>query len=142
MFRKLITASLLILLSFSAYSQITLTDKGYTVTREFLEFTAQRFDSLKTYKQAYKDAVAVADSCAELIGKTEQLNQIQERNIAGLKEEIAALGDVVESYKRQEVVTKEIQKQLKKETRKRKFWQLVGIGTGAGLLTTILILAI
>jgi hypothetical protein len=112
------------------------------VTREFLEFTAQRFDSLKTYKQAYKDAVAVADSCMWLFGKAEQLNQLQDRNIAGLKEEIAALGDVVESYKRQEVVTKQIQKQLRKETRKRKFWQLVGIGTGAGLLTTILIIAL
>ena len=126
----------------SAYSQISLTDKGYTVTRDFLEFTAARFDSLKTYKQAYADAVAVADSCAELLGKTEQLNILQERNIAGLKEEIAAFGQIADSYKRQEVITKDIQKQLKKETRKRKFWQLVGIGTGAGLLTTIIILAI
>jgi hypothetical protein len=132
----------MILLWSSAYSQISLTSEGYTVTREFLEFTAQRFDSLKTYKQAYKDAVAVADSCMWLFGKAEQLNQLQDRNIAGLKEEIAALGDVVESYKRQEVVTKQIQKQLRKETRKRKFWQLVGIGTGAGLLTTILIIAL
>jgi hypothetical protein len=107
-----------------------------------LEFTAARFDSLKTYKQAYADAVAVADSCAELLGKTEQLNILQERNIAGLKEEIAAFGQIADSYKRQEVITKDIQKQLKKETRKRKFWQLVGIGTGAGLLINIIILAI
>lgn len=112
------------------------------MTREFLEFTAARFDSLKTYKQAYKDAVAVADSCAELFGKAEQLNILQERNIAGLKEEISTCGDLIESYKRQEVITKDIQKQLRKEKRKRKFWQVIGIGTGAGLLTTILILVL
>lgn len=142
MYLRLITASFLILLSSSGYSQISITDKGYTVTRDFLEFTAQRFDSLKTYKQAYKDAVAVADSCAKLFEKTEQLTILQERNIEGLKEEIAALGDIVESYKRQEVITNDIEKQLRKETRKRKFWQVVGIGAGTGLFTTILILAL
>jgi hypothetical protein len=82
------------------------------------------------------------DSCVQLVGNTEQLDIAQERKIAGQAEEIAALWYLVDSYKKQEVITTNIEKQLKKETRKRKFWQLVGFGTGAGLLTTIFILAL
>ncbi len=142
MFRILIILTFLILHSSTAYCQITQTDKGLVITRQFAEFVAARFDSLKTFKELYFVSVAALDSCVQLVGNTEQLDIAQERKIAGQAEEIAALWYLVDSYKKQEVITTNIQKQLKKETRKRKFWQLVGFGTGAGLLTTIFILAL
>lgn len=126
----------------SAYCQITQTDKGLVITRQFAEFVAARFDSLKAFKEANKICVDAVDSCFVLVKTFEQLDILQERKIAGQAEEIAMLNDFVDSYKRQEVITKDIQKQYKKEKRKRKFWQLVGFGTGAGLITTILLLAI
>ena len=142
MYKQLIIVNLLILHSLTAYCQITKTDKGLVITREFAEFVALRFDSLRHYKELHFVSVAALDSCSAAINNFEQLDILQERKIAGQAEEIAALGDFIESYKRQEVVTKDIQKQLRKETRRRKFWQVVGIVTGAGLFTTILILAI
>jgi len=142
MYRLLIILSLLILHWSTAYCQITQTDKGLIITREFAEFIAARFDSLKAFKDANKLCIDVVDSCSALVSNFEQLDVLQERKIAGQAEEIAMLHDFIESYKRQEIITTDIQKQLKKETRRRKLWQVVGIGAGAGLLTTILILAI
>jgi hypothetical protein len=112
------------------------------ITRQFAEFVAARFDSLKAFKEANKICVDAVDSCFALVKTFEQLDILQERKIAGQAEEIAMLNDFVDSYKRQEVITKDIQKQYKKEKRKRKFWQIVGFGTGAGFITTILLLAI
>lgn len=142
MFQKLITAAFLILLWSPVFSQIKPHPDGFLITREFAEFVAARFDSLKTYQKAYNEAIAAADSCSDILWKSEQLNILQERNIAGLEMEISELNSVIDSYKRQEIVMADIQKRLKKETRRRKFWQIVGIGTGTGLLTTIFILAI
>lgn len=140
MYRLLITLTILILQLSNAYCQIIQTDKGLLITRDFAEFVAMRFDSLKHFKALHLASVAALDSCSAAINNFEQLDIAQERKIAGQAEEIAALWHLVESYKRTEIIAGDIQKQLKKEKRKRKFWQVVGIGTGAGLLTTILIL--
>ena len=111
MFRILIILTFLILHSSTAYCQITQTDKGLVITRQFAEFVAARFDSLKTFKELYFVSVAALDSCVQLVGNTEQLDIAQERKIAGQAEEIAALWYLVDSYKKQEIITTNIEKQ-------------------------------
>ena len=133
---------MLILHSLTAYCQITQTDKGLIITREFAEFIALRFDSLKTYKDAYKQCNEVLDFSLVIINSQDTLLTFKDKKIVSLESEISIGQQLIESYKRTEIISADIQKQLTKETRKRKLWQVVGIGAGAGLLTTILILAI
>lgn len=142
MYNRLIILSLLILHSLTAYCQITKTDKGLIITREFAEFVALRFDSLNTYKEAHRQCNEVLDFSLVIINSQDTLSAQVNKKVLSLQSEITTQAQIIESYKRTEIVTTDIQKQLRKETRKRKLWQVVGIGTGAGLLTTILILAL
>lgn len=112
------------------------------ISREFAEFVALRFDSLKTYKEAHRQCNEVLDFSLVIINSQDTLAAQVNKKVLSLQSEITTQAQIIESYKRTEIVTTDIQKQLMKETRKRKFWQVVGIGTGVGLLTTILILAL
>lgn len=142
MYQKLTTVITLILLSSSAYCQIKPHPEGFIISREYAELIANRFDSLKVYKQLLPDAISALDTCTGLLSEADELKVLQERNIAGLKEEISALNNVLDSYKRIDFINSEAQRQLRKEKRKRKLWQIIGIGSGAGLITSIIILAI
>jgi len=112
------------------------------MNRSYAELVALRFDSLKNYKDAYKQCNEILDFSLVIINSQDTLLIFNDKKIVSLESEISTDRQLIESYKRTEIISSDIQKQLTKETRKRKLWQLVGIGAGAGLLTTILILAI
>jgi len=130
MYSRLIILSLLILLSLNAYCQITITDKGYTVTRDFLEFTAARFDSLKTYKEAHRQCTEVLDYSLVIIQNQDTLAAMNAKKILSLEGEIETQSEIIESYKRSEIISEGIKKQLKAEIRKRKTWQVISLGLG------------
>jgi len=139
---------LLILLCSVGYAQSNISsavignDTVFIMNRSYAELVALRFDSLKTYKDAYKQCNEVLDYSLVIINSQDTLLTFKDKKIVSLESEILTTSQLIESYKRTEIISADIKKQLKKETRKRKLWQVVGIGAGAGLLTTILILAI
>lgn len=139
--RYLITA-LAILLWLPGFSQIKPHPDGFIVTRTFLELTASRFDSLKHYKAVVKDIEVILDSCYSVLSKSQKLNVMQDRRLQSMELEISEYKQVIESCNRDAIIMKDLQKQLAKQTRRKKTWKLIGIGAGTALLTSIIILAL
>ncbi len=137
----LITA-LAILLWLPGYSQIKPHPDGFICSRNFMELVASRFDSLKHYKVVVKETETILDSCYSVLSKTQKLNVMQDRRLQTMELEISGYKQIIESFNRDAIVLKEVQKKLAKETRRKKTWKLIGIGGGAGFLTALIILAL
>jgi ElaB/YqjD/DUF883 family membrane-anchored ribosome-binding protein len=67
------------------------------------------------------------------------LSKKQDEKIELMKEEIEEQNRMIESYSRQDLIYRDIHKKLNQETRKKKTWQIIGITTGIGLLTSLII---
>lgn len=139
--RYLITA-LAILLWLPGFSQIKPHPDGFIVTRTFLELVASRFDSLKHYKSVAKQSEIILDSCYITLNKYQRLNMMQDKKLQSMELEISGYKQVIESCNRDAIVMKDLQKQLTKQTRRKKTWKLISICTGTALLTSIIILAL
>ena len=107
-----------------------------------MELTASRFDSLKHYKVVLKETETILDSCYSTLNKYQRLNMMQDRRLQTMELEISGYKQLVESYNRDAIVHKEVQKKLVKETRRKKTWKLIGIGAGTGFLAALILLAI
>ncbi len=142
MYLRLITIVLLILLWLPGYSQIKPHPDGFICSRTFMELVASRFDSLKHYKVVVKECETILDSCYSVLSKTQKLNVLQDRKLQTMELEISGYKQVIESFNRDAIVHKDIQKKLVKETRRKKTWKIIGIGAGAGFLTALIILAL
>ena len=137
-YRVLIIATLLTLCSLAASCQITKVNNGFLISREYAEFIALRFDSLDAYKIAYGECVDRAIECDALLNKSERL-------IADMKVQHQTQSDMlllknamIESYERDIIIFKDIEKQLKKQTRLKKVWKITTyafISVSLGLLT-------
>ena len=137
----LITA-LAILLWLPGYSQIKPHPDGFICSRNFMELVASRFDSLKHYKVVVKETETILDSCYSVLSKSQKLNVMQDRRLQTMELEISGYKQIIESFNRDAIVHKEVQKKLVKETRRKKTWKIIGIGAGAGFLTALIILAL
>ena len=137
-YRILITIIFLTLCSLAASCQVTKVDNGFLISREYAEFIALRFDSLDAYKIAYGECVDRAIECDALLNKSERL-------IADMKVQHQTQSDMlilknamIESYERDIIIFKDIEKQLKKQTRLKKVWKITTyafISVSLGLLT-------
>jgi hypothetical protein len=68
--------------------------------------------------------------------------QAQQHRIDNLREENSVLYKQIESFKRTDNISETLRKQLKAETRKRKFWKYSTIGVAvAGIITSIYLIA-
>ena len=63
-----------------------------------------------------------------------ELIKAQNHLIDNLRNDITHQNEIIKSFERSQIVTDDIQKQLKKQTRSRKFWQF---GAGAALVAGI-----
>ena len=140
--RQYLITALAILLWLPGFSQIKPHPDGFIVTRTFMELTASRFDSLKHYKVVLKETETILDSCYSTLNKYQRLNMMQDRRLQTMELEISGYKQIIESYNRDAIVHKEIQKKLVKETRRKKTWKLIGIGAGTGFLAALILLAI
>lgn len=123
-YRLIITITFLILCSLAASCQITKVNNGFLISREYAEFIAARFDSLEVYKTAYAESVNRAVECDALLNKSEML-------IADLKQQQNNYSDmlllkdaIIKSHERDIIIFKDIEKQLKKQTRSKKAWKI------------------
>lgn len=107
-----------------------------------MELTASKFDSLKHYKKVVKEIESVLDSCYSVLSKSQKLNIMQDERLHAMELEISAYKQLVESCNRDAIVYKDMQKRLGIETRRKKTWKLVGIGTGTALLAALILLAL
>jgi hypothetical protein len=121
------------------FSQIKPHQDGFIVTRSFLELVSSRFDSLKHYKIVIKDSQVALDSCFSAINMSSWISKKQDEKVELMQEEIEEQNRMIESYSRQDLIYRDIHKKLKQETRKKKTWQIIGITTGIGLLTSLII---
>jgi hypothetical protein len=137
-YRVLIIATLLILCSLAASCQITKVNNGFLISREYAEFIALRFDSLEVYKIAYGECVDRAIECDALLNKSERLIADMKVQHQTQSDMILLKDAMIKSYERDIFIFKEIEKQLKKQTRLKKVWKITSyafISVSLGALT-------
>jgi hypothetical protein len=113
--------------SLAAFCQVTQVDSAFIITKNYAQFIALKFDSLDAYKIAHNKAVNAADTCNSLLKYSETIIKEQDIQFKLQLRQISAQNEIIESYKRSEFVFTDIQKQLKKETRKRKSWKVAAV---------------
>ena len=89
-----------------------------------------------------KETETILDSCYSTLNKYQRLNMMQDRRLQTMELEISGYKQIIESYNRDAIVHKEVQKKLVKEIRRKKTWKLIGIGAGTGFLAALILLAI
>ena len=133
----------LILHSLPGYSQISAEIRGkdtvFVVQRAFLEFTAARFDSLAQSKKYFSECKNILSDTETKLDACKELNLQNNTKILSLQSEIAVQSNIIESYKRSEIIAKDTERRYKKEIRKRKAWQVVGLSAIAGFATTTIL---
>lgn len=139
-----ITAILLIAHFSTAYGQGNITthvignDTVFVMDRDYAEFVAERFDSLRAIKLAFNQCDTVIQGLQSVMRHRAEIINAQTHAIDGLRDEIRIQNGLIKSYERTQVVTDEIRAQLKKETRRRKVWRVVGcLGVGAGVVGVV-----
>lgn len=125
---KYITVIMLMILSLSAgYCQVTPVDSGFYISKDYAQYIAAKFDSLDAYKVAHQNAVNAADTCNAILFDAQNVIKEQDVQFKMQLRQIDAQSEIIESYKRSELVYIDVQKQLKKQTRKRKAWKATAI---------------
>lgn len=125
-----------------AYCQVTAVDSGYYISREYANFIALKFDSLDAYKLAYKNAVSAADTCSGLLNYSQRVISEQDIQYKLQIRQIQAQTEMIESFKRSELVHIDTQKHLKTEVRRRKAWKATAITFGSLFATSLLYISI
>ena len=123
-YRVLITITLLILCSLAASCQVTKVNNGFLISREYAEFIAARFDSLEAYKTAYAECVNKAIDCDALLNKSEGLISDMKIQHKTQSDMLKIKNDIIASYERDQIIYKDLGKQLKKQTRLKKVWKI------------------
>ena len=110
------------------------TDTVFVMNREYAELVAERFDSLASLKESFSECNSVVDGLQSAIVERGRLISEQNNLIGNLHADILNREAQIESYQRSVNAYKEVEAQLKKETRKRKVWTIVAcVGGAAGL---------
>lgn len=123
-YRVLITILFLILCSLAASCQVTKVNNGFLISREYAEFIAARFDSLVVYKTAYNECIDKAIDCDALLNKSERLISDMKIQHQTQNDMILLKDAMIKSYERDQIVYKDLGKQLKKQTRLKKMWKI------------------
>jgi hypothetical protein len=126
------------------YSQVSAEIRGkdtvFIVQRSFLEFTAAKFDSLNQLIGLFSDCQRTSSNALDVISAAKELNLSLDTKILSLQSEIGLQTNAIESYKRSEIIAKDTERRYKKEIRRRKTWQVVGLAAITGFVTTTTIL--
>ncbi len=137
-YRVLIIATLLTLCSLAASCQITKVNNGFLISRDYAEFIALRFDSLDAYKIAYGECVNRALDCNSLLYDTETFISTMKVQYNMQSDMILLKDAIIKSHERDIFIFKDIENQLKKQTRLKKVWKITTyafISVSLGLLT-------
>lgn len=111
------------------------------MNRAYAELVAERFDSLASLKQSFLECNAVVDGLQSSILERGRLIAEQNNLIGNLHADIVNRDLQYQSCERSLNVYKDVEKQLKKETRRRKTWQAVaGVGVGAAVVSSIILI--
>ena len=123
-YRILITIIFLTLCSLAASCQVTKVGNGFLITREYAEYIAARFDSLDAYKIAYSESVNRAVECDALLNKAESVISAMKVQHQTQSDMLLLKEAVIKSHERDIIIFKDIEKQLKKQTRLKKVWKI------------------
>ena len=116
-------------------------DTVFVMNRAYAELVAERFDSLASLKQSFSECNAVVDGLQSSILERGRLIAEQNNLIGNLHADIVNRDLQYQSCERSLNVYKDVEKQLKKETRRRKTWQAVaGVGVGAAVVSSIILI--
>ena len=94
------------------------------ISREYAEFIALRFDSLDAYKIAYSESVNRAVECDALLNKAETVISAMKVQHQTQSDMLLLKEAVIKSHERYIIIFKDIEKQLKKQTRLKKVWKI------------------
>lgn len=113
-------------------------DTVFIMDRDFAELVAERFDSLVVLKRFRMQADSMISNFQHAIHVRSSMIQAQQHQIDNIREENSVLYKQIDSYKRTDNISETLRKQLKVETRKRKFWQYSTAGVAvAGVITSL-----
>lgn len=113
-------------------------DTVFIMDRPFAELVAARFDSLVVLKDFQRQSDSLIANFQHAISVRSSMIQAQQHRIDNLREENSVLYKQIESFKRTDNISETLRKQLKAETRKRKFWKYSTIGVAvAGIISSI-----
>lgn len=109
-------------------------DTVFVMNREFAELVASRFDSLQSLKQSFSECVKAVDMLETSVDIRNKLITNLKNLSDNKQSEIMLLNRKIESLETSIYVYKDVEKQLKAETKKRKTWAIIaGIGGIAGI---------
>jgi hypothetical protein len=108
----------------AASCQVTKVGNGFLITREYAEFIALRFDSLDAYKIAYGESVNRAVECDALLYNAESVILAMKVQHQTQSDMLLLKEAVIKSHERDIIIFKDIEKQLKKQTRIKKVWKI------------------
>jgi hypothetical protein len=121
---------------------VTEGDTVFIMDREFAELVAERFDSLVVLKRFQEQADSLIANFQHAISVRSSMIQNQQSRIDNLNHENELLYQQIKSFQRTDNISETLRKQLKTETRKRKFWQYSTAGVAiAGIITSIYLIA-
>lgn len=123
-YRLIITIIFLTLCSLAASCQVTKVNNGFLISREYAEFIAARFDSLEAYKIAYGECIDRAVDCDALLNKSERLIADMKEQNENYSDMLKIKSDIIASYERDQILYKDLGKQIKKQTRLKKMWKI------------------
>jgi hypothetical protein len=117
-------------------------DTVFIMDRAFAELVAERFDSLVVLKRFQEQADSLIANFQHAISVRSSMIQNQQSRIDNLNHENELLYQQIKSFQRTDNISETLRKQLKAETRKRKFWQYSTAGVAiAGIITSIYLIA-
>jgi len=133
----------LIMLSYNSYCQnnqnIKLSvingDTVFVFNKAYGNYLVSKFDSLQHFKASFFDCADVLTDCANLRDNYKLLSTQKDSLIDNLHKQVLYCEGISESYHKSELLNKQLQKDLKKQSRKTKLWN--GIGWGAITATVI-----
>jgi hypothetical protein len=110
-------------------------DTVFVFNKAYGNYLVSKFDSLQHFKASFFDCADVLTDCANLRDNYKLLSTQKDSLIDNLHKQVLYCEGISESYHKSELLNKQLQKDLKKQSRKTKLWN--GIGWGAITATVI-----
>lgn len=115
-------------------------DTLFVFNRDYAKYVITKFDSLNYYRNILPKYKISLDDCLGLNNKYKDLIDLKEAEIISLNSQIRYCDAIAESYNNSDLLNKQLIKDLKKEKRKYKTWNIIGwTAISTTILSSILI---